>query len=205
MLNPRVRLGALLFALCSGCQSEDANPPNPARAELATKCEGFAEALCRKQATCVASGGATAACVADAVSPQRFDCASVTSVSATYDKCLDNISQSACPLALPASCTDVLGYGPGSPSSDGGGAAAGADGGSGSYRCYVAGAYEVCDKDACNTTYIKGFGFGDTRDEAVADALNYCTSTMLNEIMFWSISSHARVALPCAIWGCSRR
>jgi hypothetical protein len=150
--------GRVVFRILFWLSEEGANPPSAERAELATKCEGFAEALCSRQSTFVASGGDTAACVADAVGPQRFDCTSVTNVSATHDKCLSDISQSTCPLALPTSCKDVLGYSRRSPPTNGADAAAGRDGGSDSFRCYIAGFYEVCDQDACERKMVDGFG-----------------------------------------------
>jgi hypothetical protein len=190
-------------SLWFGCQSENGNPPNADRSELATKCEGFAAALCSKQAACVGSGADTSACVADAVGPNRFDCASVTRVSATYDQCLGDISLTKCPLALPSSCKDVLGRG-GNPQSAGGGdAAAGKDGGSSSsFRCYVAGYYDACEGTTCDRRLVDGYGFGPTREDAEAMGIEYCNATMKEFLTITNIAGRSHIVAPCTVVQC---
>jgi hypothetical protein len=198
---------ALLYAavvLWLNCASEAVPPVDSVRAEQSAKCERFAASLCTRQAMCVATGGNTTACVADAVGPQRFDCASVTSVSAGYDKCLGDISQSKCPLALPVSCKDVFGHG-GTPQSAGDrDAAAGKGDAAGYFRCYVAGYYEVCDATGnnCERKFIDGFGGGTTRADAERMGLDFCNETMKDALNLNNIDGRAHIVAPCTIVQC---
>jgi hypothetical protein len=195
-------LVGLLPVLWFGCRSEGEHSPNTARSELSTKCEGFASALCSKQAACVGAGGDTSACVADAVGPQRFDCGSVTRVSATYDKCLSDISQSKCPLVLPSSCKDVLGRG-GAPQSAGSrDAAAGKDTASGSFKCYVAGYYDACVGSTCDRRRVDAYGFGSTQADAEAMGIEYCNESMMNFLVINNIGGYSRLIAPCTVVAC---
>jgi hypothetical protein len=197
-------LVVLLPALWFGCRGEGGHSPNTVAAELSTKCEEFASALCSKQAACVGAGGDTSACVADAVGPQRFDCGSVTRLSATYDKCLRDISQSKCPLALPSSCKDVLGRG-GAPQSVGGadaGAGKDATSGSGSFKCYVAGYYDACVGSTCDRRRVDSYGFGSTQADAEAMGIEYCNESMMNFLVINNIGGLSRLIAPCTVVAC---
>jgi hypothetical protein len=85
------------------------------------KCDDFVDSLCDRAVACIAgASGMHADCVA-AFDTADFSCADVKSVSAGYDRCMDQLRSSSCgtlfpvdpdtgdqALELPADCARIL-------------------------------------------------------------------------------------------------
>ncbi len=88
-------------------------PPPPPSGDGPAKCEGLLKAVCTKLVSCGDIAVTDAQCLAEL--SKEVDCASVTAVAPTYDRCLSAISANACPITnLPADCNGVLSGNPGS-------------------------------------------------------------------------------------------
>jgi hypothetical protein len=196
----------VMTGMWCACQTEETKAPNAVRAAALGSCEQFATSLCSKQSVCLGTHG-TAACVADAVGPKRFDCASVTGISANFDQCLADIPMTPCPLTVPGSCKDILTYGS-TPAAGTGTDAGGGKSGS-SYRCDAGGSYKVCpsrtsESSECKLETVTYIGLGATEAIATADAMHWCLVFVNQYLTINNVAGYAYLVAPCMPLGCRR-
>lgn len=82
------------------------------------KCDDLIDLLCDRAVQCIPTGGSHRTCVQEV--QQELACGSVKAVSASYDRCMNQLSATSCPvlfpndaqgqptLELPADCMSVV-------------------------------------------------------------------------------------------------
>src|SRR4051812_45521875 len=79
-----------MLVLAAGCGS-DVSPVE--------KCDDLLDLLCDRAVQCIPNPGSHASCVQEF--QQVIPCGTVKAVSASYDRCMDQVSSFACPVLFP--------------------------------------------------------------------------------------------------------
>ena len=101
----------LLFALATGCGGGELSPVE--------KCDEFVDVVCDRALDCLSSPGSHSECVQQV--QQLVPCGSAKEVSASYDRCMDQVESNSCAvlfptdpdtgepaLSLPADCNAII-------------------------------------------------------------------------------------------------
>ena len=81
----------MMLVLAAGCGGGDASPVE--------KCDDLLDLLCDRAVQCISNPGSHASCVQEL--QQVIPCGTVKAVSASYDRCIDQVDSFACPVLFP--------------------------------------------------------------------------------------------------------
>ena len=82
--------------IVAACGGSDSSPVE--------KCDALVDTLCDRAVQCIPAAGSHGTCVQEL--QQELPCGSVKAVSASYDRCMDQLAATSCPVLFP---TDAQG------------------------------------------------------------------------------------------------
>lgn len=80
----------LTLSVLVGCAGE----PSPVE-----KCDALVDELCNRAIECIPNAGTHAQCIQEL--QQELPCGGVKAVSASYDRCMDQLASFSCPVLFP--------------------------------------------------------------------------------------------------------